>query len=141
MEAHDFDKAQRAAHNERESEFGRRAFILRGQTFLVNPNAGYPAIKAITEIDTTETDSGIFRKVEDVVLGLIDPRDDAHARFHKACANKEFPVTFDDLIELQNWLLRESTSRPPTQPESSSTGQQEAGTTSTVASSPSTDTD
>lgn len=132
---HDFDKERRDRHAARAEEFGEHPFTFGGQTFYVAANVRYPAIKAVAEINEESSGVSVFQAVEDGVLALIDPRDDAHERFHTVCASVDDPVTFEDLNELQNWLLAQSAMRPPTQPESSSTTPSANGTPSTEPSS------
>ena len=128
---HDFDKSQRARHAQNEIEFGERSFTFRGEVFYVRANVGYPAIKRMAEINENTEGTAVFERVEKAVLAMIDPRDKAYERFEKVIESADFPVTFEDLNELNTWLIQESTGRPPTQPESSVTGLQIAGTKST----------
>jgi hypothetical protein len=119
----------------RETEFGEKPFKFGGEVFYVRANVRYLAIKRIAEITENSGGVDVFNAVENAVLAMIDPRDNAHERFHRVCASDQDPVTFEDLSELNNWLIRESTERPPTQRDSSVTGQPMPGTPSTVSSS------
>lgn len=125
-----FDEARRARHAENAERFGEHPFEFAGETFYVRPNVDYDVIQSVAAL-TEETDgSRVISTVANAVISLIDPRDGAHERFHTARKNHELPVTFEDLMELLNWLIEEQTSRPPTQAESSSGGSTENGTTS-----------
>lgn len=132
---HDFDKAQLARHAQNAEAFGERTFGLRGETFHVRANVGYSAIKAMAEINENTEGTVVFERVENAVLAMIDPRNDAHARFIALCRQMDNPITFDDLNDINNWLIQETTQRPPTQQNSSPTGQQTPGTSSTETSS------
>lgn len=132
---HDFDPDRAKRHAEREAEFGDKTFKFAGEVFHVRPVVRYPAIKRVAEITEATGGVEVFEAVENAVLAMIDPRDNAHERFQQVCASDVDPVTFEDLAELQSWLITEATSRPPTQEASSSTGQPEAGTSSTALSS------
>ena len=134
-EIYNFDDERNARHVAREVEFGEKPFKFGGEVFYVRANVRYPAIKKIAEITEATDGVEVFNAVEEAVLAMIDPRDNAHNRFRKVCESDVDPITFEDLAELQNWLVREATSRPPTQPDSSATGPSAAGTTSTATSS------
>lgn len=133
----DFDQAQRERHAAHAAELGETPFTFRGEVFYVAANVRYPAIKAVASIEEGTDALSVFTAVENGVFALIDPRDNAHERFARICENNDFPVTFEDLNDLQNWLLAQSAMRPPTQPESSSATPSTNGTNSTESSSPS----
>lgn len=132
---HDFDSERNARHAARDAEFGEKPFRFGGEVFYVRANVSYPAIKKIAEITEATDGVEVFERVEEAVMAMIDPRDGAHERFMKVAESVDDPITFEDLAELQNWLISEATQRPPTQPDSSATGQSTAGTLSTVPSS------
>lgn len=132
---HDFDNERNARHAARDAEFGEKPFKFGGEVFYVRANVSYPAIKKIAEITEATDGVEVFERVEEAVLAMIEPRDNAHERFMKVAESVEDPITFEDLAELQNWLISEATQRPPTQPDSSATGPSTAGTPSTVPSS------
>lgn len=139
VQIHDFDPERNARHAAREAEFGERTFRFGGEVFYVRANVRYPAIKRIASITTSSDGVEVFDAVEAAVVAMIDPRDNAHERFRKVCESDIDPVTFEDLAELQNWLVREATTRPPTQPDSSADSQSTPGTSLTDVSSIATD--
>lgn len=130
-----FDPDRNKRHQERDAEFGENPFQFGGEVFYVRANVRYPAIKRIAEITEASDGVEVFDAVEEAVTAMIDPRDDAHERFNRVCQSENDPITFEDLAELQNWLITEATQRPPTQPDSSATGLSQAGTSLTGVSS------
>lgn len=124
----DFDATQKTRHQERELEFGDKPFSFRGETFHVKANVRYGVIKSVAGIAEADDGNKVFSVIEDAVISLISDKDNAAERLRIACANDDFPVTFEDLIELLNWLIEEQTGRPPTPVDSSSNGSGESGT-------------
>lgn len=112
---YDFDADRAKRHAEREKEFGDRPFKFGGEVFYVRPNVGYLAIKRVASLSEASTGQETFAAIEDSVLSMIEPRDNAVERFLSVTRNNEDPITFDDLVELQNWLIGAQTSLPPTQ--------------------------
>jgi len=132
---HDFDKDRAKRHEDREKEFGEKPFKFGGEMFYVRANVGYLGIKRVAALSEDSSGGETFDAIEASVFSMIDPRDDALERFKKVTAGNEDPVTFDDLVELQNWLIGEQTGRPPTQEEPSAPTQPTTGETSTEDSS------
>lgn len=131
----DFDESARVRHAENTERFGEHPFLFRGETFFVRANVDYDVLQSVASL-TEETDgSRVISTVANAVISLIDPRDNAHDRFHRIRVAHELPVTFEDLMEVLNWLIEEQTMRPPTLVDSSSGGQSENGTSSTENSS------
>lgn len=127
----DFDEDRAKRHAERQAEFGEKPFKFGGEVFYVRANVGYLSIKRVAALSDASTGEETFSAIEDSVLSMIDPRDDAMTRFLAVTRNNEDPVTFDDLVELQNWLIGEQSGRPPTQPQPSAATQSETGPSST----------
>ena len=111
---YDFDQERAKRHAEREEEFGEKPFKFASEEFYVRANVGYLGIKRVAALSEASTGEETFEAIESAVFSMIDPRDDALGRFQRVVRNNEDPVTFDDLVSLQNWLLQEQTSRPPT---------------------------
>lgn len=132
---HDFDKDRAKKHAEREKEFGDKPFKFGGETFHVRANVGYIGIKRVAALSEDTTGGETFEVIESSVISMIDPRDDAHARFNKVIYNNDDPITFEDLVDLQNWLIGEQTNRPPTPETSSVSTPPKTGTTLMEASS------
>ncbi len=122
-----FDEA-RAAKRASEDD---RTFQLGGETFVALPSvhpdvlAAYDKIKPETSI--TET----MEVVDEVIIQLIDPRDDSAGRYTSIRANKTDPLSVDDLLELVKWLMAQQTGRPTGQSSDSGSGLTSTETSST----------
>lgn len=137
---HDFNADRDARHAERTREFGDKPFIfgrINGEpaVFHVRANVGYMAVKRVAALSDASTGGETFEAIEKAVFSMIDPRDNAIERFRHVVESDDDPVTFADLVELQNWLLSEQTALPPTEPEPSSPSSTTTGTPSTATSS------
>jgi hypothetical protein len=132
---HDFDVERAKRHAERAAEFGDKPFKFAGEVFHVRPNIGYLGIKRVAELTDASTGTETFDAIEASVISMLDPRDDAIGRFLAVSRNLDDPVTFEDLVELQNWLVEQSTNRPPTQEEPSASMPPQTGNGSTEVSS------
>jgi hypothetical protein len=132
---HNFDTEREKRHAERAAAFGEKPFQFGGEVFYVRANVGYLGIKRVAALSEDSTGGETFSAIEESVFSMIDPREDALERFRSVTRSNEDPVTFEDLVELQNWLIAEQTGRPPTQDESSATSQASNGTPSTEPSS------
>ena len=128
----DFDATQRERQHREESP----TFTLRGETFRVRNVVPFATLGILAGIGTDATDRDAFTAVEKVVLSLI-PRED-HERFLRVIydADADFPVTYQDMLEIQNFLIREASGRPPTRLASSSESPSRNGQSETGASSP-----
>jgi hypothetical protein len=121
---HDFNAGRDKRHEERAKEFGSKPFIfgrIDGEPaeFYVRANVGYMGIKRVAALSEESTGGETFEAIEQSVFSMIDPGDGAMERFKLVVNNIDDPVTFDDLVELQNWLLTEQSSLPPTEQEPS----------------------
>lgn len=132
---YDFDKERRERAAEHEKAFGEKPFKFGGETFYVRANVSYLGVKRVAALTDASSGGETFEAIEQSVFAMIDPRDDAVGRFKAVIENNDFPVTFQDLIALQNWLLQEQTSLPPTEPEPSSDSSTQTGKESTAGSS------
>jgi hypothetical protein len=132
MSAYDFDAEVARLHAEREQKFAGRTFTFGGQTFGVLAVSSYAAIKNIFSIST---DADAYTSVEEAVFSMVDPRDDSHERLKKILESKEKPITFEDLLALQRWLLSTETGSPPTEPQPSVSSSPQSGDGSTGISS------
>lgn len=131
----DFDESARTRHAENAERFGEHPFKFRDETFFVAANVDYNVLRSVAALTEEADGSRVVDTVADAVVNLIDPKDNAIERFHDVRKTHSMPVTFEDLMELLNWLIEEQTSRPPTPASSSSGGSSENGTASTETSS------
>lgn len=132
---HDFDVERARRHAEREAQFGDKPFKFGGEIFHVRPNVGYLSIKRVAALSDASSGEETFSAIEDSVISMIDPKDNAIERFLAVTRNTDLPVTFDDLVELQNWLIAEQSGVPPTQEQPSATTPPGTGESSTESSS------
>ena len=88
----------------------QKAFVFGDQTFYLI-RADPQAIKRVAELSGDSSGSETFEAIEAAVLSMIDPRDDALARFELVVNNNDDPVTFPDLVELFEWMLEAQKNR------------------------------
>lgn len=158
-QVHDFNAERAKRHAEKELEFGSKPFEYgftprpkdeegtpigpvpenpQPEMFYVRANVGYQGIRRVSALTESSSGGQTFEAIEKYIYSMIDPRDDAHARLRAVLADEDLPnipTTFDDLMDLQNWLIAEQTGRPPTQDVPSATSPEPTGPTSTEASS------
>lgn len=135
----DFDIEQRRQQEETLSK-GAPDFTLRGQKFHMRKVIPHASLKAIAGIRKGSSDDDVFSALENTIISLL-ASDDDRKRFAVLLRDttSEFPVTMENLIDVQNWMIKEATGRPPTPPESSSDSSSTNGTSETEASSPTPD--
>lgn len=126
-EIHDFDVERRKRHAEKEQAFGEKPFKFGGEVFYVRANAGYTQIKRVAALTSASSGDETFGAIEASVFSMIDPRDDALERFRKVVESVDDPITFEDLVDLQGWLITEQTSLPPTKQQPSSSTPTDSG--------------
>lgn len=148
---HDFNADRAKRHAEREAEFGQKPFQFgykpqiaeekaegkppEPELFYVRANVGYLGIKRVASLSEESSGGETFEAIEASVISMIDPRDNALERLLAVTNNNDDPVTFDDLVELQNWLIEASSGRPPTQDQPSATTPPPTGEASAAPSS------
>jgi len=86
----------------------QKAFAFGDQTFYLI-RADPQAIKRVAELSGDSSGSETFEAIEAAVLSMIDPRDDALARFESVVINES--ITFADLNELFVWMLEAQKNR------------------------------
>jgi hypothetical protein len=152
MAGYDFNAELAETHAEREKAFGAKPFVFgyiesepdeNGETkqipaqFFVGANVGYLGIKNVALLSESSTGGETFTAIEESVFSMIDPKNGALERFREVVSNPYFPITFDDLVKLQGWLLTEHTALPPTEqppsaPSSSANGESSTDPSSTA---------
>jgi hypothetical protein len=135
---YDFNAGRDKRHQEREKSFGEKPFTfgrIDGEPaeFYVRANVGYLGIKRVAALSEESTGGETFEAIEASVFSMIDTENDALERFKAVVNNNDDPITFDDLVELQNWLLQEQSALPPTEPEPSAGSSTTSGKKSTAA--------
>lgn len=112
-----------------------RTFVLGGETFVLRPAIHPEALEDYDRITPESTIKETLDIVDELILNMIDTRDDSHERYHRVRSNRNDPITIDDLQELVQWMVEMQTARPTGQPGDSSPGQSSTATESTVESS------
>lgn len=132
---HDFDAPQRQTQTELLDE-GTGSFTLRGETFHIRRVVPFAVLRKITSITADSDNTDVYETFETSILSLLATEDDRE-RFLKVLydTTSEFPVTYQDVLDVNRWVIEEATSRPPTQPGSSSESPSTNGTASTGTSS------
>lgn len=122
MTVKDFDATQRAEQDKVTEEFGDHEFTLRGETFRIRRTIPFGVLAALTGVKNNTDDSDAIMAVEKAVVGLLAGGPEEKQRFRDLIRDTEteFPVTYLDLIQVQNWMIEEASGNPPTQPVSSS---------------------
>ncbi len=129
---HDFDQSQREKQQRLTDDFGEHRFTLRGQEFAIRRIIPFAVLRKISGVRDETADADVYEAFETAVLSLL-ASDDDRKRFLALLEDttSDFPVTYLDLLEVQNWIIREAAGRPPTRPASSSaspSGNGHAGT-------------
>lgn len=127
----DFD-AGRTAKRATEEE---RTFKIGGETFVALRSV-HPSV--LSAYDKINKDTGITETLEivdEVILQMIEDREGAHGNYLKVRANKDDPITVEDLLELVKWLLEAQTDRPTGPPSASASGPTSTEASSTAVSS------
>ncbi len=76
-----------------------------------------------------------MRIIDSIFLLKIEKDDDAEARYQAVRENDEDPLTVEDLREVVDWMIEESSNRPTGSPSGSTGGRRSTGTSSTEDSS------
>lgn len=111
-----------------------RTFILGGETFVAKDGVHPSALAAYDAITEAAGVMATLATVDDLILAMIEDRDNAHARYRVIRDNTENVISVEDLLELVKWLVELQTGRPTGQPGDSSLGPPSTATPLTVAS-------
>jgi hypothetical protein len=130
---HNFDDEQRGRQD---NDAEDHEFTLRGEVFSIRRVIPYAVLRQLSGIGVESSDNDALAAVEFAVLSMLTGGKEAKDRFQNVItAVDDFPVTYSDLLEVQDWMIREATGRPPTQPEASSDSSGTNGNPSTETSS------
>ncbi len=111
-----------------------RTFILGGETFVAKDGVHPSALAAYDRITEAAGVMETLSTVDDLILAMVEDRDNAHARYRVVRDNTEDVVSVEDLLELVKWLVELQTGRPTGQPGDSSLGPQSTETPLTAVS-------
>ncbi len=150
----DFDVKRRERQDQLTEEFGDHEFTLGGEQFRIRRIIPFAALAKLTGVSASKsTNADAFQTAQEVVLSMIaagpkmveqeddPPREEttqeARQRFLDVVydTDSDYPVTYIELLEVQEWMIEEASGRPPTQPESSSEPPSTNGTNATATSS------
>jgi hypothetical protein len=129
----DFDETRKRRHDENEDAWEDREFALGGRKLRYLANPPYQATKAIVEIVESDPGLRVFSIVEQAVLSMLESS--SRQDFLEVVSSDVDPITWDDLIEVANWLISETTGRPTGRSQSSTGSSSGTGTVSTETSS------
>lgn len=124
-----FDEARQARFDQ------DRDFQIGGQVFRARASVRPELLAPYESLDENTSASDALVIIDDLLVAMIEPNDDAHARYRTLREREEDAVGMEDLQELVKWLMEVQTGRPTEQPGGSSAGPGTPGTTSTGTSS------
>lgn len=127
MKNFDEERAHRASQD--------RDFKIGGEVFRARSSVKPELLAPYESLDGTDSAMKALEVIDELLLAMIEPVDDAHARYRAIRERVEDAVSIEDLQELVKWLMEVQTARPTGQPVDSSTGRGATGTTSTGTSS------
>lgn len=111
-----------------------RTFQIGGQLFVMK-KAVKPELLAIREDINEESPVGeAMAALDDLFLSMIEPGDDAHARY-RALRDDPEGLSIGQIQAVIDWLIEKQTGRPPTLPSGSSRLRGPTGTPTTAGSS------
>jgi hypothetical protein len=105
------------------------AFILGGVKLYRNPEPPADALFVLSNVTKDSSSGEDLKAVSDVVLGMVLP--ECKDAYMEALRHGTPQPSIRTLMDVMNWMIEESTGRPPTQASTSTNGAPETGTTST----------
>lgn len=125
-----------------------RAFVLRGERFVlkqaVRPETMAEKLGSLDRVRQQDdaTIADVMVAVDEFVLAMVEPGDDAEGRYRKIREREENGLNAARMLQLQQWiverqttLVEDQTGRPTGSPRASSGGRRTAPTSSTGGSS------
>lgn len=107
-----------------------RDFKIAGQHFRARSSVRPEVLMPFSEIDGTTDGAEVLKVIDDLVLNMIEPNDDAHARWRQVRELEgDEAVSLGDLQDLAEWLSEVQMARPSERPGDSSSGPGTTGTT------------
>jgi hypothetical protein len=112
----------------------RRTFVIAGEHFVARAGLTPEELLVIQDVDADMPEEQSFKHLDQLIVALVEG-DDAAERWEQLRAQRENPLTANDIREVFDWLVEIAIGRPPTQPSPSSASQGSNGTPSTENSS------
>jgi hypothetical protein len=100
----------------------QRSFTIGGETFVAKDGVHPSALAAYDAITESSGVAQTLATVDDLILAMIEDKDNAHERYRIVRANETDIISVEDLLELVRWLVELQTGRPTGQPGDSSPG-------------------
>lgn len=137
-----FDSARKERAEAEAATRDERVFTIGGQDFYWKPGVRPEALSDLAKIKPGKRDKDgelikdkngdpvdagtpmneTIEIIDRIIVAMIDPADDAHARWREVRAVEDDPITLDDMQTLVQWLIEQQTGRTPTVPRSPSGG-------------------
>lgn len=105
------------------------AFMLGGVKLYRNPEPPADALFVLGNVTKESTSGEDLQAVRQVVLGMVLP--ESVADYEHALTHGSPQPSIRTLLDVMNWMIEESTGRPPTPAAASTNGDAATGTTST----------
>lgn len=119
--------------NRREAD---RMFQIGGETFTRKASVRPEVLTEFEDMDAGHPAADALRIIDDLIVELLEPHDNAAARWHALREREEDALSAEDMQSLVEWLIGEMTGRPTSKPSSSTSSPATLppGTPSTAAS-------
>lgn len=125
--ARDFDQETKQAQLPKEE----REFILGGEPFVAMANIRPEVLAEFEKIQKDTPALEVLQILDDLIVQMIEPDDDAETRYRAVRARTKEPVTMQALQTVGEWLVEIATGRPTGPPVDSSASHATTGDTST----------
>ena len=126
-----FDEARRNRQASRDD----RTFQLGGETFVLRTGIRPDVLAPYDDLGPNTTTVDTLKILDQLLLDLVEPDENAAERYHAIRANEQDPVEMSDLLDVIEWATEVYTARPTGKPSVSEPGQPPTGMSSTADSS------
>ncbi len=113
----------------------QRTFQVCGETFVMKKAIRPEALAAFDDLTEDASLRESMEIIDGMFLTLIEKDDDAEARYRAVREQEDDPLSIDDIREMIDWMVEESSGRPTGSPSVSTGGREPTGTSSTDESS------
>jgi hypothetical protein len=124
--ARNFDEARQARKDK------DRQFTIGGEFFFMKPGVKPEVFAGYDDITPETTATQTLEMIDGIILDMVEPHNDAHARWHALRAKEDDPITLADMTSVVDWLIAEQTGRPTQQPSPSGPGPEPPPTGTTL---------